>query len=51
LVIAPELRSVGISGVYSSADPDSLLGFLRAQPNIQLNETDNETRIAPREKK
>lgn len=49
LVIAdPQLRSLGVSGVYSSTDPDSLLGFLRAQPNIQLNETDKEIRIALR---
>jgi transmembrane sensor len=51
LVIDRELRSLGISGVYSSTDPDSLLGFLRAQPNIQLSETDEEIRVAPREKK
>jgi transmembrane sensor len=52
LVISdPELRSMGISGVYSSTDPDSLLGFLRAQPNIQLSETDTEIRVVLREKK
>jgi transmembrane sensor len=51
LLIDPELRSVGISGVYSSTDPDSLLGFLRAQPNIQLSETDQEIHVALREKK
>lgn len=52
LVISdPGLRSMGISGVYSSTDPDSLLGFLRAQSNIQLSETDKEIRVALREKK
>jgi transmembrane sensor len=52
LVIAdPQLRSVGISGVYSSTDPDSLLGFLRAQPEIELSETDREVRVILREKK
>jgi len=52
LVISdPELRSMGISGVYSSTDPDSLLGFLRVQPNIQLTETDKEVRVALRGKK
>jgi transmembrane sensor len=52
LVIAdPQLRSVGISGVYSSTDPDSLLGFLRAQPNIQLRESATEIRVFLREKK
>jgi len=52
LVISdPELRSLGISGVYASTDPDSLLGFLRAQPNIQLTETATRIRISLREKK
>lgn len=47
LVIADaELGSLGISGVYSSTQPDSLLGFLRAQPNLQLSETDKEIRVA-----
>jgi len=41
-----ELRSMGVSGVYSSTQPDSLLGFLRAQPNIHLSETDEEIRVA-----
>lgn len=45
------LQSLGISGVYSSTDPDSLLGFLRAQPNIELTETDREIRVTLREKK
>jgi len=46
LVIAdPALRSVGISGVYSTADPASLVGFLRAQPNLQVTETDGEIRV------
>ena len=47
----PQLQSVEISGVYSSTDPDSLLGFLRAQPNIELIETDREIRVVLREKK
>jgi transmembrane sensor len=51
IVADPELRSMGISGVYSSTDPDSLLGFLRAQPNIQVDETDKEIRVVLREKK
>ena len=46
LVIAdPALRSVGISGVYSTADPASLVGFLRAQSNLQVTETDAEIRV------
>jgi len=52
LVIAdPRLRSVGISGVYSTADPASLVGFLRAQPNLQVTETDGEIRVTGGEKR
>ncbi len=51
LVIADvALRSVGISGVYSSADPESLLGFLRAQPTLVVTETADEIRVTSREK-
>jgi transmembrane sensor len=48
VIVDPELRSVEVSGVYSASDPDSLLGFLRSQPNIQLRETDKEMQIAVR---
>jgi transmembrane sensor len=51
VITDPDLRSMWISGVYSSTDPDSLLGFLRAQPNILLSETDKEIRVALRDKK
>jgi transmembrane sensor len=51
VIVDRRLQSVGISGVYSSTDPDSLLGFLRAQPNIELTETDREIRVTQREKK
>jgi hypothetical protein len=37
--------------MYSSTDPDSLLGFLRAQPNIKLVESDREIVVTLREKK
>jgi transmembrane sensor len=47
----PALRALGISGVYSSTDPDSLLGFLRAQPTIQLNESDREIIVTFRAEK
>jgi transmembrane sensor len=51
LVIAdPALRSVGISGVYSTADPASLVGFLRAQPDLHVTETDAEIRVTRGEK-
>jgi transmembrane sensor len=43
LVIAdPALRSIGISGVYSSADPVALIDFLRAQPSLTVTETNQE---------
>jgi len=51
VILDPEVKSMGISGVYSSTDPDSLLGFLRAQPNIQLVESDREVRVTLRAKK
>ena len=46
VIVDAELGSLGVSGVYSSTQPDSLLGFLRAQPNLQLSETDKEIRVA-----
>ena len=49
VIVDPELRKVGISGVYSSADPDSLTGFLRAQPNLVVVETATEIRVSERE--
>ena len=51
VIVDPDLRKVGISGVYSSADPDSLIGFLRAQPNLRVVETTTEIRVSEREAK
>jgi transmembrane sensor len=48
VIVDPVLRSVGISGVYSSADPVSLIGFLRAQPTLLVTETDDEVRVSLR---
>ncbi len=49
LVISdPALETVAISGVYSTTDPDSLIGFLRAQPSIELSESDTEIHLARR---
>lgn len=48
IIVDQALRSVGISGVYSSADPDSLIGFLRAQPNLVVTETSREFRVTLR---
>jgi transmembrane sensor len=51
VIVDPELRTIGVSGVYSSIQPDLLLAFLRAQPDIQLSETDEEIRVALATKK
>lgn len=51
VIVDPALRTVGISGVYSSADPVSLIGFLRAQPTLLVTETDDEIRVSLRGKK
>jgi transmembrane sensor len=51
VIVDPALRSVGISGVYSSADPVSLIGFLRAQPTLLVTETDDEIRVSLRGQK
>jgi transmembrane sensor len=46
LVIMDEgIRTTKISGVFSSTDPDSLLRFLHALPNISVEETGSEIRI------
>lgn len=46
LVIAsPSLTSVRISGIYSSADPASLVLFLRGQPDLTVVESGREIRI------
>jgi len=42
----PELARKTISGVYSSNEPDALIGFLRAQPMLEVVETDREIRVA-----
>ena len=41
----PELNDFHVSGVYSSTDPASLIQFLRAQPGVEVIETDHEVRI------
>jgi transmembrane sensor len=51
VIVDPALRSVGISGVYSSADPVSLIGFLRAQPTLLVTETHDEIRVSLRRQK
>jgi len=51
VIVGADLQALGISGVYSSTDPDSLLGFLRAQPNIVLTEGEREIQVRLRNPK
>jgi transmembrane sensor len=44
-----ELRTLKISGVYSSTDPASLISFLRSQNSINVIETENQVRVVRRE--
>jgi transmembrane sensor len=43
-----QLSDFHVSGIYSSTDPASLIRFLREQPGMQVTESDNEVRIAPK---
>jgi transmembrane sensor len=44
-----ELKTLRISGVYSSTDPASLINFLRSQKSIQVIETEQQVRVLRRE--
>ena len=44
----PELARQTISGAYSSSDPTALIGFLRAQPMLEVVETEREIRVTRR---
>jgi len=44
-----ELKSLKISGVYSSIDPASLINFLRNQNAIRVIETEDQVRVVRRE--
>jgi transmembrane sensor len=48
VVIDPALHDFHVTGVFSSADPSSLLKFLRAQRDVNVVETDREIRISKR---
>lgn len=50
VIVDQALRPVAISGVYSSADPDVLIAFLRAQPNLLVTETQREFRVSRRDR-
>lgn len=43
-----ELSRKTLSGAYSSSDPASLIGFLRAQPALEVTETDREIHVTRR---
>src|SRR6185312_2996797 len=45
IITSPALTEVRVSGVYSPSDTDSLLLFLRNQPDLAVTETDTEIRI------
>jgi transmembrane sensor len=45
----PALRTLKISGVYSSIDPASLINFLRSQSSIRVIETEDQVRVVRRE--
>lgn len=45
IVKSRALADFRISGIYSSAEPDSLIRFLRSQPRFIVTETDTEIRI------
>jgi transmembrane sensor len=45
VIEGPGLDDFHISGTYSSTNPESLLRFLRAQPGLELTETDREIRV------
>lgn len=45
VVTDPRLKTVHVSGVFSSTDPSSLIRFLRARPEFHLVETENQIRI------
>jgi transmembrane sensor len=45
ILASPSLTSVRISGIYSSADPASLVLFLSSQPDLTVIESGSEIRI------
>lgn len=47
LIVEDEaLGQIHISGIYSSTDPASLLGFLRLQPGVSVAETEQDIRVS-----
>jgi transmembrane sensor len=48
VITDPGIASMRISGMFSSVDPAIFLNFLRAQPELKVEETDREIRIGKR---
>jgi transmembrane sensor len=48
IIASPSLSDLRISGVYSSTNIDSLLLFLRNQPDLTVTESDTEIRLTRR---
>jgi transmembrane sensor len=48
VITDPALGALGISGVYSLADPGTFIEFLRAQPNLQVTESATEVQVSRR---
>jgi transmembrane sensor len=46
IVRDPALRDFHVTGIFSSADPASILKFLRAQRDLVVDETDGDIRIS-----
>jgi transmembrane sensor len=48
VITDPVIATMRISGMFSSIDPAVLLKFLRAQPELKVEETDREIRVSRR---
>lgn len=48
VITDPDIANIHISGIFSSAEPALFLKFLRAQPELDVVETDTEIRIKKR---
>jgi transmembrane sensor len=46
VILDPQRGDFKISGTFSSTDPAALIGFLRAQPELRVDELDEEIRIS-----
>ena len=46
VIASPSLRAFRVTGVYSTADPTSLLRFLRAQPGMIITESEKNIQVS-----